>query len=51
LHGAVAVEDIHVVGKRRVGILDKPHPHNAVRKAASTRQTAEKLGPTLMSKG
>src|SRR5579863_129923 len=40
LHGAVAIEDIHMVWKRRVGVLDKPCPHNRVRKAVSTRQTA-----------
>jgi hypothetical protein len=40
LHGAVTIEDVHVVRKRRVGIFNNPRPNNGVRKAASIRQTA-----------
>jgi len=40
LHGAVTIEDIHMVGKRRVGILNEPCPHYWVGKAGSIGHTA-----------
>jgi hypothetical protein len=43
LHRAVGIEDIHVVGERRVGILNNPGSHNGVWRAVSGRgnRTAE----------
>jgi hypothetical protein len=39
LHRTVSIEDIHMIGKRRIGIPNKPRPHNRVRNAASGRRS------------
>src|SRR5271165_1029860 len=39
LHRPVGIEDIHMIGKRRVGIPNEPRPYNAIRNVAASRRT------------